>query len=158
MIRDWAPILTQSGSNMLLAGIFSLPRCTYCYSGPVWLNKISCVKYRTLYKYSFIIIESNMIIINSPISFLSQNKWTNLHWGEVSHTVKFKGHLHISSRETGIGPAHIIISWPHTINLALSEVIQAPSPISQLTKTLSQTRAKKRGNSSLVTVTSAFIV
>lgn len=63
----------------------------------------------------------------------------HLHGGEVSRSVKLEHDLHISTGETLIVPAHIVVPRQHVVDVTVCEIVQTTHSISQLTQALSHT-------------------
>lgn len=59
--------------------------------------------------------------------------------------VKLKYHLHITFREAPVVPAHIVVPWPHAVDLAVEKIIQTPGAICQLAKALCQSGERTGG-------------
>lgn len=68
-----------------------------------------------------------------------------LHGSEVSDVVKLKYHLHITSRKASVVPAHIVVPWPHAVDMAVEKIIQTPGAICQLAKALCQSSGRTGG-------------
>lgn len=68
-----------------------------------------------------------------------------LHGGEVANMVKLKDCLHITFGKALVVPAHIVISWPHAVDVAVEKIIQTPGAICQLTEALCQSGGGMNG-------------
>lgn len=59
--------------------------------------------------------------------------------------VELIGHLHVTFGEALVVPAHVVIPWPHAVDLAVEEIIQTPGAICQLAKALRKSGGGKSG-------------
>ena len=66
-----------------------------------------------------------------------------LHGGEVPWSIKLELHFNRARAEALVLPAHIVIAWPHTVLVALREIVQSQHTVRQLAQTTVQVPSKK---------------
>lgn len=67
-----------------------------------------------------------------------------LHSGEVACSVELEHDLYISTGEAVVGPAHIVITRPHIVDMTAREIIQTTHTIGQLAQPFCHTGERKR--------------
>lgn len=66
-----------------------------------------------------------------------------LHGGEVADVVELEDHLHITFGEALVAPAHVVVTGPSSVHVAVEEVVQTPAAVGQLAEAPGQSAGSR---------------